>query len=94
MSPRGQDVYLCKRLASYSPFSLPLLVHEGRHTDIQQNRAIILLVDNMVVEHLVVQGLGLSISSRHLCCMTVQNWEAGMKKKESQGMDDEARLYS
>ena len=46
-------------------FSFSLPANRNRHTDKQQNGAIFLLVDNVGVEYLVIQGLGLLIGGGH-----------------------------
>lgn len=38
---------------------------QSQHTDIQQDSSILLLVHNMGIHDLIIQGLGLLISGRH-----------------------------
>lgn len=73
----------------------------GRHTDIEQASAIILLVDNVVVEDLVVQGPRFRLCGRHIVCMKyVINKarkafiERGMGKVEGQDLYFAARAMS
>lgn len=48
--------------------------HTKRHTNVQQNCAILLLLDNVVLEDLVVQGLRRFHGRRHGGCGGFELW--------------------
>lgn len=58
-SPRGRDVCL------WPVSSKTIAIITSQHTDIDEKGTILLLIDNVVVQDLVVQGLGLLVCARH-----------------------------